>query len=236
MKQNDGYRAAVRQVLEPYAAEERADISRSESMVWEESPESLAKINGILQSQRNRSAAGTGRRIGIGILASVLLAGVTCGAVEPIREKIANAFLYREVLGEDTMVIIDFDGTASDEERTGTDLYIPDGFEAEEKRCSESSVTCDYRNSTGDRIIITRQVCNEWRDMQFAYREGVFEPESLVTDAREYLLLRPTDEGGNNALLWAEDGYAIAIETTLSAEELIKIADSITADCEIFAD
>lgn len=236
MKQNDGYRAAIRQVLEPYAAEERADISRSESMMWEESPESSARINGILQSQRNRSAAGTGRRIGIGILASVLLAGVTCGAVEPIREKIANAFLYREVLGEDTVVNIDFDGTASDKEHNGTALYIPDGFEAEEKLCRESSIACVYRNGTGDWFAVTRQAYNEWSDMQFAYREGVFEPESLVTDAREYLLLRPTDEGGTNALLWAEDGYAIAIETTLSAEELIKIADSITAECEIFAD
>ena len=236
MKQNDGYRTAVRQVLEPYAAEERAEISRSESMVWDESPESMARISGILQSQRNRSAAGTGRRIGIGILAAVLLAGVTCGAVEPIRQKIANAFLYRKVLGEDTMVNIDFDGTASDEERNGTALYIPDGFEEQEKRCDESGITCDYRSSTGDWFAVTRQAYNEWSDMQFAYREGVFEPESLVTDGREYLLLRSAEEGGTNALLWAEDGYAFCIENTLAESEMLKIADGITADCEIFAD
>lgn len=236
MKQNDGYRTAVRQVLEPYAAEERAEISRSESMVWDESPESMARISGILQSQRNRSAAGTGRRIGIGILAAVLLAGVTCGAVEPIRQKIANAFLYRKVLGEDTMVNIDFDGTASDEERNGTALYIPDGFEEQEKHCSESGITCDYRSSTGDWFAVTRQAYNEWSDMQFAYREGVFKPESVVTDGREYLLLRPAEEGGTNALLWAEDGYAFCIETTLAESEMLKIADGITAECEIFAD
>lgn len=236
MKQNDGYRAAVRQVLEPYAAEERADISRSESMVWEESPESLARISGILQSQRNRSAAGTGRRIGIGILAAVLLAGVTCGAVEPIREKIANAFLYREVLGEETVVNIDFDGTASDEERSATDLYIPEGFEAVEKQVRESSITCSYKNSDGDWFYVDRQAYNEWNDMQYAYREGIFLPESVVTESREYLFLRPTEDGGNNALLWAEDGYAFCIEGLLTAEELMKIADSITAECEIFAD
>lgn len=236
MKQNDGYRAAVRRVLEPYAAEELSEISRTESLGWNESPESMEKISGILQSQRNRSTAGSGRRIGIGILAAVLLAGVTCGAVEPIREKIANAFLYREMHGADAMVNIDFDGTASEDARSGNALYIPDGFEEGEKRCDESSITCDYRSSTGDWFAVTRQAYNEWSDMQFAYREGVFEPESLVTDGREYLLLRPAEDGGNNALLWAEDGYAFCIETTLAESEMLKIADGITAECEIFAD
>ena len=90
MNRNDSYKAAIRQVLAPYASEEMAEIERAEAAEHEYSACSMAKIGGILSSGHPHSTMGTGRRIGIGILAAVLLAGVTCGAVEPIREKIAK--------------------------------------------------------------------------------------------------------------------------------------------------
>ncbi len=237
MKQNERYGTrAMKQALEPYAAREIREIGRTGDMEYEYSVQAMEKIHGIIAAHRIRRTVRPGRRIGVGILAAVMLAGVTCGAVEPIREKIANAFLYRELRGDEEMVLIDFDGTASDGEKSETALYIPDGFEAAEKRVGESSITCDYKNSDGDWFYVSRQAYNEWDDMQYAYREGTFLPESVVKDDREYLLLRPAADGTTHAVMWAADGYAFCIETTLTESEMMKIADSITADCEIFAD
>ena len=180
--------------------------------------------------KQKRISLGFCRRAAAVSAAVVLLAGISCAAVEPIREKIAGIFLRQE----DEIMFVQFASSAEGPETTQG--YIPDGFSLTYRNAGEadSSLTCTYGNDQGQWLYVSKLLYKERDDMQYAYKEETFEAESAVAGGREYLILRPKQENGTHPVMWSEDGYAFALETTLSEEEMMKIAAGVTVDCKIF--
>ena len=106
ISENEGMKSA----LMPYVKAETEQIGWEEKVPHEYSAASMAKINGILSaaSYKQRRVP-VSRRIAAVCAAVMLMAGVTCAAVEPIRERIANAFLRQDT----GMVLVDFDDSES---------------------------------------------------------------------------------------------------------------------------
>lgn len=228
MKKNDsrGY-TAMRSALMSYVTRMTEEIAEEEGMTHEYREETMKRIQHIMEEKRPGNPMKLGRRLAAACFAAVLLAGVTCTAVEPIRERIANAFLGQR----DELVSADFDDTGDGEKivlmKPG---YVPEGFALTEQKAEYCSLSMVYEDGEGGAVYFSRQEYTDDDKGEILWSEDAYIAEETVIGGNSCILLRPARDGVRPSVTWTDDGYLYVIETTLSEEELIRIAEGMTME------
>ncbi|MBQ8332592.1 MAG: DUF4367 domain-containing protein [Clostridia bacterium] len=228
MKANDsrGY-TAMRRALMPHVTRMTEEIAEEESMSHEYREETMNRIHHIMEEKQPGRSGKLGQRLAVACLAALLLAGVTSAAVEPIRERIANAFLGQW----DSLVTADFDDTGDSEKivlmKPG---YIPEGFELTETKAEYGSLDLVYENGEGGAVYFSRQEYNDDEKAEILWSGDAYTAEETVIGGNACILLKPARDDVRPSVSWTDDGYLYIIETTLPADGLIRIAEGMVTD------
>ncbi len=157
LEQEDSYEfAAMRVIIQPLIDERLSQIDEYNAIPHEYSEESMKRIRGIFRRQRLWEHAKVGmiwsRRIAVCFMILITLTFVACASIEPLREKIANAFLT----WYDEYVAISFENVS--EEVVLKDItYIPEGYVLIENHELDGHRIAIYEDNVGKRFEFIRQ-------------------------------------------------------------------------------
>lgn len=149
------------------------------------------------------------------VAAAVILAlTVTAFAIPATRNYIIEKF------DKYSTVIFSSDGKS---ENIGTlePGYIPEGFELSKEKSLSKLVNKVYVNNTNDFVSIKK--CFESSIISFDTEENDY--EEIIINDRKYIYY--CDSNGNTGLIWADEKYTYSVNTSISFDETIKIAENI---------
>lgn len=216
-------KAAMRVILQPVVDEEIAEFDEWNKIPHEYSPEFERRIVKIFRKDRLkrscRSAAVYGRKIAVCFAVIVTLALVACAAIEPLRERVADAFVtwYEKWNG----IVYETSET------TGEPLlptYVPDGYEITYYDVTDELAVIEYVNNKNSFAFM--------RTKNYHDKESFVDNEKCVMEEIEWrdgkaIYFKPIYEGVQHSMMWEEGGYVYIIDSSVSKEELIKFAESV---------
>lgn len=157
----------------------------------------------------------------------MVLASATVMAVEPVREKLGDIFLYRFT---NNVEIREEEGKETDVQDTAAMVvkrptYIPEGYEVLEETISEviEDITIYWENEKGDLLMYTQYSI---KDRVSSITSDGSKPEKVKVDGYDGVLI--WDHGDSEGTLFYENEcYIYMISGCLQKEELIQILESI---------
>lgn len=216
-------KAAMRIILQPVVEEEIAEFDEWNKIPHEYSPEFKRGITRIFRHDRlkrnYRKAAVYGRRVVVGLAVIVTLALVACAAIEPIREKIAEAIVTwyekrNEVVYEMTKEV--------GEPMLPT--FVPDGYEVVYYDVTDELAVIEYDNGSNSYAFMRTKnrkdkkilVDNEQRIM-----------EEIAWGDDKAIYFKPNTAEDRYMLMWEKDGYIYVVDSDISKEEMLVFAEGV---------
>lgn len=171
----------------------------------------------------SRLAGRKRRRVLFVAAALVIMCAGTAVAVEPVRERIAEAFIT--VFGDHADISTTKEGHGDEKftfRRYEPDA-IPEGYRVILDECCEETASSDivYENGTGNTIAIS-QVASDKISMDLA-SDGETLEKLCVRGIRGYYV---TDKE-IGSIVWEEDGCVFTISSQLNREELVNLAERL---------
>lgn len=217
-------KAAMRVILQPVVDEEIAEFDKWNKIDHEYSPEFKRRITRIFQNDRlkrsGRRAAVYGRKIAVCFAVIVTLTLVACVSIEPIREKVAGAFVtwYEKRNFIEFEVINEAGGPMSP-------TYIPEGYKEVYRDETDTDLIIMYENEEMQIFIFTRNKNHEGFEWRVDNEKRVM--EEIVWRTGKAIYFRPIFEEASHTMMWEESGYIYTVGSDVSKEAMIEFAEGI---------
>lgn len=145
----------------------------------------------------------------------------TCVAVEPLYEKLANAFLTQH----DKYVSMEFEKNSY--ETVLKDVtYIPDGYTETERQELNGYLYVTYTNPDGQCIYFSRtpdyDETNRWN-----YDSEHYDMQTVTVRDIECILMIPEDSEESIIISWTDGGCVYEITAYLPRDEIIEMVSGI---------
>ena len=228
-EQEDFYEYAAMQVLvQPLIEECLAQIDEYNEKSYEYSERIMKRIRGIFRRQRMleqaKAAVLWSKRAAVGFMILIALAFVACATIEPLREKIANAFLT----WYDEYVDIEFEKTSG--EGIPKDItYIPEGSTLVEKKELNGFKILWYQDKNGNDLDFSRSPNHINTADSTSYDSEHYNIQSITINEMNCILMMPTDDSHDQYIMitWEDEGYVYFVGSCLSLDEVIKMVESV---------
>lgn len=215
--------AAMRIIVQPLLDEQLAEFEElNQPRVFSERLErELEKIfRRDAMRQRLKTAALWGKRVAVCLMIVLTLALVACAAIEPLREKVANAFLtwYDEYID----VKFEMDETNKSIAKVLTEP--PQGFDLISVSDELNQLTMFYEDAEGHGFVFKRgEYFDNWR-IRYDYLNVNFD-EVLINGIEG--LHSFTEGNSSHILTWLDGEYLYEIHAEVPLDELLKAASSV---------
>lgn len=226
LEQEDSYEfAAMRVMIQPLIDERLAQIDEYNARPHEYSEESMQRIRGIFRRQRMRDHAKIAilwsKRVAVCFMILITLTFVACATIEPLREKIANAFLT----WYDEYVDVTFE-KSSDEVILKDLTYIPEGcILIDNQELNGHKITL-YEDKNGNYLDFSR-IPYYTENTTESYDSEYYKMQSIIIGDIECIMMTSTDEKQHIMITWLENGCIYNIASYLPLEEVIKMVKSV---------
>lgn len=217
-------KAAMRVILQPLIDEELAEFDELNKIPHEYSGEFLYRLKRIFRNDKIkrgcRIAAKWARKVAVCLAVVITLALVACAAIEPIRERIANAFVtwyekYNDIVFE-----------MSDE--VGVPMqptYIPEGYNEVYRYEFENDLTLVYENDEMMCYIFDRSINREGFEHLIDNEKRTM--EEIDWRGGKAIYFKPIYDNIEYSMMWEENGYIYDVCVDVSEEELLRFAESV---------
>lgn len=217
-------KALMQIVIQPLVDIELAEFNKYNNIPHEYSDEFKKRLKKVFLREKIKHACKTvtvwGRRVAVCFIIVAMLALVACATIEPLREKIANAFVtwyekYSIVSYEQTNIVTEFKLPTN----------IPNGFNVIYRNENDTSCIIIYENSEMNRFVYTGDKINDnvnW----LVDNEGVT-MEEVDLNGTKAVYFKPLNEYDVHLIMWEDGNYVYTVDTDISKEELINFAESI---------
>jgi hypothetical protein len=188
----------------------------------------MTKINSILGRNQQRNGRIHWHKTLAAVCAAVLLlAGITCAASEPIRTRLANAFLGRQ----EQLVMADFDAD-HDENKVILRIpgYLPDGFRLTQRLDGEQSISLNYEDGSRNAIYFSRSEYSDDGRAEMGWKEDAYTTEEITFCGLAGIFLKPVTGDVRPAVTFTDGNCLYIVETTLGRKELLKIAEGLAVE------
>ncbi len=226
-EREDSYEfAAMRVMIQPLIDERLAQIAEYNAKPHEYSAESMKRIRGIFRRQRmwehGKAAILWGKRVVVCFVILIALTFVACTTIEPLREKIANAFLtwYHEY------VDVTFEKTS--EEVILKDLtYLPEGCRLMDNQELNGHKITLYEDKNGNDLDFSRRPNDIYTTNNTSYDSEYYSIQSILINDIECILMISDDDEPHITITWEDEGCVYDIASYLSLEEVIEMVKGV---------
>lgn len=216
--------AAMRIIVQPLLEEqltEFEDLSEKSQIFSERLERNLARVfrRDILR-QRIKTAALWGRRVAVCLMVVLTFALVACAAVEPLREKLANAFLtwYEEC------VDIKFEIDETEEATIKVLTKAPEGYELIDTYDENGFLDMVYQNADGNLLFFSRSPYHD--NVSIKHSEEYRFVEKVDINGVEGLHFY-TEDNNSHILSWLDGKYLYDIIADVPYDLLMESALSV---------
>lgn len=229
LEQEDSYEfAAMRIMIQPLIDERLAQIDEYNAKPHEYSEESMKRIRSIFRRQRMwdhvKVAMLWSKRVAVCFMILITLTFVACTTIEPLCEKIANAFLT----WYDEYVAVAFE-KVSDEVILKDITYIPDGSTLVEVQELNGMKSVWYKDKNGNDLDFRRRPNDINTADSTSYDSEYYSIQSIIINGLDCILMMPVDDAYDQYIMitWEDEGYVYFVGSCLSLEEVIKMVESV---------
>lgn len=214
--------AAMRIIIQPLIDKELEEFDAYNAIPHEYSPEFQAKFKKLLNRYRfisfSRSAGLWCKRVAVCLMLIVTVTFVSCAAIEPLREKIADAFItwYSEYV-EVYFSPADF-GTTEMQKI----ISVPEGYTLLSEVENKGYYTARYMNASNELLTYT---ISPSKHKEAFYDIENHTLESTFISTAEGLFFRG-EVGYENILTWSINGYDYSIVGLIGLDEMKKMVES----------
>lgn len=217
-------KAAMRVILQPLIDEELAEFDEWNKIPHEYSQEFHGRFKQIMLRDKFmrgcRTAAVWARKIAVCFAVVITLALVACTAIEPIRERVADAFVtwyekYNDIVFEMT-------------DKVGIPMqptYIPEGYYEAYRDETDTDLILMYENDEMLCYAFTRFINREGFEHSIDNEKRIM--EEIEWRGGKAIFFKPLYEYAGYSMMWEEDGYIYTVDCDVSKEELFKFAESV---------
>lgn len=208
--------AAMRIIIQPLIDEELEAFDAYNAIPHEYSPEFQAKFKKLLNRYRfisfSRSAELWCKRVAVCLMLIVTVTFVSCAAIEPLREKIADAFItwYSEY------VEVYFSPTDSGITEMQKIISVPEGYTLLHEVAENGYYTARYMNDFNELLTYT---ITPHSPQETAYDIEHHTIETVSISTVEGIFFRGKN-GYGNVLAWSINGYDYKIAGFISLDEM----------------
>ena len=208
--------AAMRIIIQPLIDEELEAFDAYNAIPHEYSPEFQAKFKKLLNRYRfisfSRSAELWCKRVAVCLMLIVTVTFVSCAAIEPLREKIADAFItwYSEY------VEVYFSPTDSGITEMQKIISVPEGYTLLHEVAENGYYTARYMNDFNELRTYT---ITPHSPQETAYDIEHHTIETVSISTVEGIFFRGKN-GYGNVLAWSINGYDYKIAGFISLDEM----------------
>jgi len=211
--------AAMRIIIQPLIDEELKAFDAYNTIPHEYSPEFHTKLKKLLNRHRiinfSRSAGLWCKRVAVCLMLIVTIAFVSCAAIEPLREKIADAFItwYSEY------VDIHFSPENTGSPVMKKEIFVPEGYTLLHEVEKNDHYIARYMNTSNELLSYAVTPHNQ-KEKGFDIEHHTIETVSLSTVDGIFFLGK---SGYENMLTWSINGYDYTITGFLTLDEMKKM-------------
>lgn len=208
--------AAMRIIIQPLIDEELEAFDAYNAIPHEYSPEFQAKLKKLLNRYRfisfSRSAGLWCKRVAVCLMLIVTVTFVSCAAIEPLREKIADAFItwYSEY------VEVYFSPADSETTEMQKIISVPEGYTLLHEVEENGYYTARYMNASNELLTYT---ISPHKQKETAYDIEHHTIESISILTVEGLFFRG-EVGYENILTWSINDYDYKITGFIGLDEM----------------
>ena len=213
--------AAMRIIIQPLIDEELEMFDTYNAIPHEYSPEFQAKLKKLLNRYRfisfSRSSVLWCKRVAICLMLIATLTFVSCVAIKPLREKIANAFItwYSEY------VSVYFSSEDSGAPEMQKEISVPEGYTLLHEVDKNDYYTARYMNASNELLTYTISP-HQQKETFYDTEHHTIESTSVSTVEGIFLI---GEAGYENMLTWSINGYDYSIVGFISLEEIKKMLE-----------
>lgn len=222
-KENNSYDdATMRIILQPLVKDELRRFDEYNKQPHEYSHEFLKKVRKLFRGAELFKALGLaavwGKRVIACIMVAATLVLVSCAAIKPLREKIADAIVE---WFEEYVAVKFVDDSADPLMRVP--MYIPENYVVVSDVVLDDYRAIRYANNDGALISF---ICESNTSDAVYLDHERHDVESVTIGKTEGLYFR--DKAGiDHMVSWGIDGFVYIVTGGLSKDELIKFAESV---------
>jgi len=208
--------AAMRIIIQPLIDEELKAFDAYNAIPHEYSPEFHTKLQKLFNRHRiinfSRSAGLWCKRAAICLMLIITVAFVSCAAIEPLREKIANAFItwYSEY------VEVYFSPADSETTEMQKIISVPEGYTLLHEVEENGYYTARYMNDSNELLTYTITP-HKPKETAYDIEHHTIETVSILTVDG---LFFHGENGYVNVLTWSINGYEYKIAGFISLDEM----------------
>ena len=213
--------AAMRIIIQPLIDEELKAFDTYNAIPHEYSPEFQIKFQKLLNKHRiinfSRSAGLWCKRVAVCLMLIVTVAFVSCAAIEPLREKIADAFItwYSEYVE----VYFSPEDTGTSEMKKI--ISVPEGYTLLHEVEENGYYTARYMNDSNELLTYT---ITPHKQKETAYDIENHTIETIHISSVEGIYFRG-ESGYENILTWSINGYDYSIVGLIDLDEMKKMIE-----------
>lgn len=208
--------AAMRIIIQPLIDEELKAFDAYNAIPHEYSPEFQAKLKKLLNRYRfinfSRSAGLWCKRAAVCLMLLITVTFVSCAAIEPLREKIADAFItwYSEY------VEVYFSPADSETTEMQKIISVPEGYTLLHEVEENGYYTARYMNASNELLTYT---ITPHSPKETAYDIEHHTIETVAISTVEGIFFCG-ESGYGNVLAWSINGYDYKIAGFISLDEM----------------